>query len=74
VIVFPIPDEYVVPTGDTETITTNGRHDVSGKATAVVEVPGGPLADIIAEIGGNGPAEIVTPENYYGISKVNLQV
>lgn len=38
VTVNAIPDNYVIPTG-TVNITTNGTHDVSGKASAVVAVP-----------------------------------
>ena len=38
VIVNAIPDNYVIPTG-TVNITTNGTHDVSGKASVVVAVP-----------------------------------
>lgn len=38
VTVEAIPDNYVIPTG-TVNITTNGTHDVSGKASVVVAVP-----------------------------------
>ena len=38
VTVDAIPDNYVIPTG-TVNITTNGTHDVSGKASVVVAVP-----------------------------------
>lgn len=38
VTVEPIPDEYVVPTGEVQ-ITSNGQHTVSGYVTANVEVP-----------------------------------
>lgn len=38
VTVNAIPDNYVIPTG-TVNITTNGTHDVSGKASVVVAVP-----------------------------------
>lgn len=38
VTVNAIPDNYIIPTG-TVNITTNGTHDVSGKASAVVAVP-----------------------------------
>ena len=37
-IVKPIPDEYVIPSGSV-TITSNGKHNVSGKATVNVNVP-----------------------------------
>ncbi len=36
--VNPIPDKYVIPSG-TANLNTNGEHDVSGKAKAVVDVP-----------------------------------
>ena len=38
VTVRAIPTEYVVPSGEVS-ITSNGTHDVSGKASAVVNVP-----------------------------------
>lgn len=38
VTVDPIPSPWIVPTGST-TITTNGSHDVTNYATAVVDVP-----------------------------------
>lgn len=38
VTVDPIPSPWIVPTGST-TITTNGSHDVTNFATAVVDVP-----------------------------------
>lgn len=38
VTVNKIPDDYVIPSGSVD-ITTNGTHDVSGKASAVVNVP-----------------------------------
>ena len=38
VTVGAIPDEYVVPSGEAS-ITSNGTHDVSGKASAIVNVP-----------------------------------
>lgn len=38
VIVNPIPDEYVIPSGEVS-LTTNGTHNVSGKKTAKVNVP-----------------------------------
>lgn len=37
VTVEPIPSIYVIPNGETP-ITKNGRHDVAGKAVAVVDV------------------------------------
>ena len=38
VIVNPIPDEYIIPSGDLE-ITENGTHDVTDKASVTVAVP-----------------------------------
>ena len=40
VTVNAIPDNYVIPSGAVD-ITTNGTHNVSGKATANVNVPAG---------------------------------
>lgn len=40
VVVEPIPDDYVIPSG-TQQITENGTYDVSGKESAVVNVPSG---------------------------------
>ena len=38
VTVNPIPDEYIIPSGEIE-ITENGEYDIANKATAKVEVP-----------------------------------
>lgn len=37
VIVYPIPSEYIIPSGDLE-ITENGTHDVTDKASVTVAV------------------------------------
>lgn len=46
VTVKGIPEVYTIPTGST-TITTNGTHDVSEFATAVVNVPANPIVDTV---------------------------
>lgn len=38
VVVYPIPDEYIIPTGEIE-ITKNGEYDIKEKASAKVNIP-----------------------------------
>lgn len=68
VTVAKIPDNYVIPTGEVE-ITANGTHDVSGKASATVNVQP-KLQEKIATANGE-----VTPDAAYeGLSKVTVNV
>lgn len=68
VTVAKIPDNYVIPTGVVE-ITTNGTHDVSGKASATVNVQ--PKLQE-KSVTANG---VVTPDSgFQGLSKVTVSV
>lgn len=68
VTVAKIPDNYVIPTGAVE-ITANGTHDVSGKASATVNVQP-KLQGKTATANGE-----VTPDAAYeGLSKVTVNV
>lgn len=68
VTVAKIPDNYVIPTGEVE-ITANGTHDVSGKASATVNVQP-KLQEKTATVNGE-----VTPDaTYEGLSKVTVNV
>ena len=68
VTVAKIPDNYVIPTGDVE-ITANGTHDVSGKASATVNVQPKLQAKTAT---ANG--EITPDAAYEGLSKVTVNV
>lgn len=57
VIVNAIPDNYVIPTG-TVNITANGTHDVSGKASVNVNVPGKEEQTKTVTITANGTVKI----------------
>ena len=68
VTVAKIPDNYVIPTGAVE-ITANGTHDVSGKASATVNVQ--PKLQE-KSVTANGA---VTPDSdFQGLSKVTVNV
>ena len=68
VTVAKIPDNYVIPTGAVE-ITANGTHDVSGKASANVNVQ--PKLQE-KSVTANGA---VTPDSgFQGLSKVTVDV
>ena len=57
VTVNAIPDNYVIPTG-TVNITANGTHDVSGKASVNVNVPGKEEQTKSITITANGTVKI----------------
>lgn len=70
VTVNAIPDNYVIPTG-TVNITTNGTHDVSGKASVNVNVPGKEEQTKSVTITANGIVKI-TPDAGKTLSEVTV--
>ena len=70
VTVAPIPDSYVIPTGNVS-ITSNGTHNVSGKVNAVVNVKPALEAKTVSPM---TTSQVVTPSSadYYGLSKVTV--
>lgn len=70
VTVNAIPDNYVIPTG-TVNITTNGTHDVSGKASVNVNVPGKEEQTKSVTITANGTVKI-TPDAGKTLSEVTV--
>lgn len=70
VIVNAIPDNYVIPTG-TVNITANGMHDVSGKASVNVNVPGKEEQTKSVTITANGSVKI-TPDVGKTLSEVTV--
>ena len=70
VTVAPIPDNYVVPTGNVS-ITSNGTHNVSGKVNAVVNVKPALEAKTVSPM---TTSQVITPSSadYYGLSKVTV--
>ena len=71
VTVAKIPDNYVIPTGDIE-ITANGTHDVSGKASAIVNVPGKEEQEKTAALAMAAGNQSVTPDSGKVLSKVTI--
>lgn len=71
VTVAKIPDNYVIPTGDIE-ITANGTHDVSGKASATVSVPGKEEQEKTAALAMAAGNQSVTPDSGKVLSKVTI--
>ena len=69
VTVANIPDNYVIPTGVVE-ITTNGTHDVSGKASATVNVPATPVEEKTVELALAEGDQEVTPSDGKNLSKI----
>lgn len=70
VTVNAIPDNYVIPTG-TVNITANGTHDVSGKASVNVNVPGKEEQTKSVTITANGTVKI-TPDAGKTLSEVTV--
>lgn len=70
VTVNAIPDNYVIPTG-TVNITTNGTHDVSGKASVNVNVPVKEEQTKSVTINANGTVKI-TPDAGKTLSEVTV--
>lgn len=70
VTVNAIPDNYVIPTG-TVNITANGTHNVSGKASVNVNVPGKEEQTKSVTITANGTVKI-TPDAGKTLSEVTV--
>lgn len=68
VTVAKIPDNYVIPIGAVE-ITTNGTHDISGKASANVNVQ-----PKLQEKTATANGEVAPDDTYQGLSKVTVNV
>lgn len=70
---FKDEDEITVPTGS-KTITTNGTHDVSAYASAVVNVPTDADPALQEKTASpSGTTEIITPDTGYdGLSRVTI--
>ena len=71
VTVAKIPDNYVIPTGVVE-ITANGTHDVSGKASATVNVPATPTEEKTVVLALADGDQVITPTDGKNISKVTI--
>lgn len=74
VTIYPIPDEYIIPTGELE-ITENGEYDVKDKSSAKVDIPE-PTGTL--EINANGTynvkdkefADVNVPEKKLGTKNI----
>lgn len=71
VTVAKIPGNYVIPTGVVE-ITANGTHDVSGKASATVNVPATPTEEKTVELALADGDQVITPTAGKNFSKVTI--
>lgn len=71
VTVAKIPGNYVIPTGMVE-ITANGIHDVSGKASATVNVPATPTEEKTVVLALADGDQVITPTDGKNISKVTI--
>lgn len=69
VTVNPIPDEYIIPSGEIE-ITANGNYNVTGKASAKVNVPEKTLGT--KTINANGTYK-ASDDNLDGYSQVEVE-
>lgn len=70
VIVDPIPNEYIIPTGALD-IKTNGTHEVSDKASVNVNVQPS-LQDKTVIVKPSDNTYIMPDEDYYGLALVNV--
>lgn len=74
IVDVPVPEGYVIPEGEVE-ITENGEHDVSGKATVIVNVAGSGGGECsgehIIEV-DELPTENIDEGAVYKVSKTNL--
>lgn len=70
VIVEPIPDEYIIPSGNLD-IKTNGVHNVIQKASVNVEVQPN-LQDKQVIVKPNENIDVISDEDFDGLRKVNV--
>lgn len=71
VTVAKIPDDYVIPTGTVD-ITTNGTHNVSGKASANVNVPATPTQEKTVDLAMASGNQVISPDAGKNLSKVTV--
>ena len=69
--VFPIPNEYIIPTGST-TINTNGTHPVSEFASVIVNVSGSDFTTEEKTVNPTESVQEVTPTSANALSKVTV--
>ena len=71
VTVAKIPDDYVIPTGTID-IITNGTHNVSGKASANVNIPATPTEEKTVDLAMASGDQIISPDAGKNLSKVTV--
>lgn len=69
VTVAKIPDDYVIPTGTID-IITNGTHNVSGKASANVNIPATPTEEKTVDLAMASGDQTITPASGKVLSSV----
>lgn len=69
VTVAKIPDDYVIPTGTID-IITNGTHNVSGKASANVNIPATPTQEKTVDLAMASGDQTITPASGKVLSSV----